>query len=149
MIFDNIKNHKLYTVLGPNFKEAFEFVTGNQFEKTAPGRYPLKGEMYYMVQNYETKPESEGFFETHRKFIDLQYVISGKECHGYAHSSLMKERDPYNEEKDMTVYDGKGSSLILEKGFFVIYFPEDAHMPNIKTGNSPEKMIKVVVKIPV
>ena len=149
MIFDSMNNYKLYAGLGSGFKKAFEFITENQFEKTAPGRYPMKGGMYYMVQNYETKPESEGFFEAHRKFIDLQYVIKGKERHDYAHLSLMKIKGKYDEEKDMAVYTGKGSSLILNKGFFVIYFPEDVHMPNIRTGSAGEKNIKVVVKIPV
>ena len=149
MIYDNVKNLKLYTGLGPGFKEAFDFVMSSNHEKTPPGRYSLKGDMYYMVQNYETKPESEGFFESHRKFIDLQYVVIGKERHDYAHPSRLKVRDQYDAEKDLVVYDGKGCSLILEKDFFVIYFPDDVHMPNLRVGNDPEKVIKVVVKIPV
>jgi YhcH/YjgK/YiaL family protein len=102
-----------------------------------------------MVQNYETKPEPEGFFEVHRKYIDLQYVVSGKERHDFAHLSAMKQRNPYDAEKDILVLDGKGFSLVLEAGFFVIYYPEDAHMPNLRTGSEAQKMIKVVVKIPV
>jgi YhcH/YjgK/YiaL family protein len=149
MIFDTIKNSKLYTGLGPDLKTAFEFIGNNNFKNAPPGRYPLKGGMYYNVQHYETKAESEGFFEAHRKFIDLQYIVSGKERHGYAHLSLLKQRDPYNEEKDLVVYDGKGSFFTLDEGFFAIYFPEDAHMPNIRTGADPVKMVKVVFKIPV
>jgi YhcH/YjgK/YiaL family protein len=149
MILDRIENSKLYTGLRPDFKEAFECLTNTRFETAAPGRYELKGDMYYTVQNYETKPESKGFFETHRRYIDLQYVISGKERHDYANSSTLKVRDPYNAEKDLVVYDGKGCTFIVNQGFFVIYFPEDAHMPNLQAGGNPEKMIKVVVKIPV
>ena len=148
MIFDTIKNYKLYSGLRTDFKEAFEFLLTNNFDKT-PGRYELKNNMYYMVQNYETKNESEGFFETHRKYIDLQYIVSGKERHGFAHISLLKQRVDYDEEKDLVVYDGHGSNIILEKNFFAIYYPEDGHMPNLNPGNNPEKMIKVVVKIPV
>ena len=149
MIYDNINNFKLYTDLGETFKEAFKFITENQFEKTAPGRYPLSGSMFYLVQNYESKPVSEGLFEAHRKFIDLQYVVSGSERHDFAHISFMKQRDAYNDEKDLTVFDGKGSGLTMEKGFFAIYFPEDVHMPNIRLNSEPEEMIKVIVKIPV
>jgi YhcH/YjgK/YiaL family protein len=149
MILDRIENFKLYAGRSPDFKEAFEFIRTNHFEKAAPGRYVLKGDMYYMLQNYETKPESEGFFETHRKYIDLQYVVSGRERHDYANSSTLKLRDAYNAEKDLAVYDGKGCSFVLNQGFFAVYFPEDAHMPNIRIDGNPEKMIKVVVKIPV
>ena len=99
MIFDSIKNFKLYSGLGKNFQEAFDFVTSNDFTKTPPGRYDLKGGMYYMVQNYETKPEPEGFFEAHRMYIDLQYVVSGRERHDFSHLSSLKQRTPYDAEK--------------------------------------------------
>ena len=148
MIFDHKNNFGLYTGLGKNFKEAFELITGDGLEKK-PGRYELKNGVYYMVQSYETKPENEGFFETHRKYIDLQYIVSGKERHGVAHVSILTLRTPYDAEKDLVVYDGHGSSLILDTGFFSIYFPEDAHMPNLRVGSDPEKMAKVVAKIPV
>jgi YhcH/YjgK/YiaL family protein len=149
MILDRIGNSVLYAGLSPDFKAAFEFITTTNFEKAVPGTYTLKGDMYYMLQNYETKPESEGFFETHRKYIDLQYVISGRERHDYAHFSTLRVRNPYNDEKDLTVYDGEGCSFVLNQGFFVVYFPEDAHMPNLMAEGNPEKMLKAVVKIPI
>ena len=102
MIYDSIENLKLYTGLGPNFKESYDFIMGGRYEKKA-GRYDLSNGMYYMTQEYDTRPEAEGFFETHKKFIDLHYVLKGKERHDIAHVSAMKERIPYNAEKDMTV----------------------------------------------
>ena len=149
MIYDSIKNSRLYEGLGPDFRAVFEFIGKTDFEKTAPGRYPFKGDVYYMVQSYETKPESEGFFEAHRKFIDLQYIVSGRERHGFAHLPVLKQKDPYNGEKAFASYEGKGSSLVLDKGYFAIYFPEDAHMPNLRAGSAAEKTIKAVFKIPV
>jgi YhcH/YjgK/YiaL family protein len=150
MIFDRMANAQLYSGLGSRFERAFEFIAHHDFEKAAPGRYTLKDTMYYMVQNYETKPASEGFFETHRDYIDLQYVIRGREFHGFTNSLGLKIREPYDPEKDVIIYDGgTGTGFILNPGFFAIYFPEDAHMPNIRVGDDPEKMIKVVVKIPV
>jgi len=148
MIYDSIKNLKLYTALGKRFKEAEEFIAGKHFKKTA-GRYELKNGMYYMVQDYETKPDAEGFFESHKKFIDLQYIVKGKERHEVANSSTLKVRNRYDAEKDLVVYDGSGFGVILDKGYFVIYFPEDAHMPNMRVDKKPEKMLKVVFKIPV
>jgi YhcH/YjgK/YiaL family protein len=134
--------------MGLDFKEVFEFLLENRFERS-PGRYDLKGGIYYMVQSYETKHESEGFFEAHRKYIDLQYVVNGKERHDYAYLSALKIKEPYNPEKDVEFYDGSGSSLILDTQFFAIYFPEDAHKPNLRHKNEAEKMLKVVAKIPV
>ena len=147
MIYDSIGNVKNYTSLGPDFREAFDFILGNRFEKK-PGRYALKGKMYYMVQEYETKPESEGFFEAHRKFIDLQYVVKGRELHKVANVSMLKLRTAYDDEKDVLFLDGSGSGFIMETGYFTVYFPEDAHIPNLRFAQDPEKVLKVVVKIP-
>jgi len=148
MIYDNIKNYMLYAGLKADFKEALELLNGNNFEK-APGRYDFKNGMYYLVQSYETKPESECTYESHRKYIDIQYIVSGKERHDVANISILTPKDAYNEEKDIIKYDGQGSSIILDKNYFAIYFPEDGHKPNIRTGNDSVAMTKVIFKIPV
>ena len=148
MIFDNIKNYELYTGGKIEFKEAFELIVNKKYEKT-PGRYELGNGLFYLVQSYETKPVSEGKFEAHRKFIDLQYIASGKERHDVAGIFSLTVRDDYNAEKDIIFYNnGKCSNLILDAGFFAIYFPEDAHMPNLRIGENPEAVTKIVVKIP-
>ena len=148
MIFDNIKNYTLYTSLKADFKEALELISSNGFEKAA-GRHDFKNGMYYLVQNYETKPESECFFESHRKYIDIQYIVSGKERHDVANISGLTVREDYNAEKDILKYNGAGSILLLGEGDFAVYFPEDGHKPNIMTGSEPVNMTKVIFKIPV
>ena len=147
MILDKITNYKLYAGLGQDFKEAFELLLNNQAEK-APGRYDFKNGMFYLVQSYETKPEAEGFFEAHRKYIDLQFIASGKERHDYAHISTLKIRDNYDDEKDFISFDGKGAALTLDAGYFAIYFPEDGHKPNLRVEDKAEAVTKVVFKIP-
>jgi len=151
MITDKISNYKLYTGLGSNFKEAFELLASNRFNRES-GRYELSNGMYYMVQSYETKPVSDGMFESHRKYIDLQFIVDGKERQDYLNLAALKIREPYNADKDVIIYDvpdSKGFALILETGYFAIYYPEDGHMPNLRTGSNADKNIKVVVKIPV
>ena len=148
MIIDSIKNYKLYAGISSNFREAFEFLASGKFSME-PGRYDLSNGMYYMHQSYETKPLSEGVFETHSKYIDLQFIVEGNERHDYTESAALKQRVAYNAEKDVTLYDGEGSSLFLKPGTFAVYFPEDGHRPNLRTGSSAEKVKKIIVKIPV
>jgi len=148
MIYDHIKNYKLYSGLKADFKEALELLSGNNFEKE-PGRHEFKNGMFYLVQSYESKLEADTFYESHRKYIDIQYVTSGKERHYVANISTLTVRDGYNEEKDLIKYDGKASSLVVEAGYFTIYFPEDGHMPNARVGSEPEAVSKVIFKIPV
>jgi len=148
MIFDSIKNSRLYTGLSAEFRDVFEFINKNDMKDAAAGRYEMKNGVYYLVQEYDTKPEQEGIFEAHRKYIDVQFIISGRELHKYANISAMKDREPYNDEKDVILFNGSGFSFILEKSYFAIYFPEDAHMPNLSAGASAVKNKKAVFKIP-
>ena len=149
MIYDKLGNSGLYAGLGQDFREVFEFIGKSSPENSPPGRYDLKNGVYYMVQQYETKPVADGIFEAHRKYIDVQLIVSGRERHDFIHLSMLKEKTPYDSAKDAALYEGKGNTLILEKGFFAIYFPEDGHMPNISAGSNPEKTTKIVFKIPV
>jgi len=148
MIYDNIKNCALYAGLRSEFKEAFELIKSNKFEKT-PGRYELNNGMFYLAQSYETRPEADCVFESHRKFIDLQYIVSGKEFHGIANISFLTPKDSYNEEKDIIKYSGTGANILLDESYYGIYFPEDGHKPNISINLEPVKMYKLVFKIPV
>ena len=148
MIFDSIKNYRHYAGLGADFLDVFELFHGNSFKKEA-GRYEFKNGIFYLVQSYNTKPESEGAFEAHRKYIDIQFISDGRERHNAGHISFMNTSIPYNQEKDIEFFTGSGSTLILHSGFFAVYFPEDVHMPNLQIGDDPEHVIKAVAKIPV
>lgn len=148
MIIDKIANIGLYAGLRQDIRKALEFLKAENFETRAAGRYPLEGDMYYMVQDYETKPEAESFFEAHRKFIDVQCIVRGSERHGYANIGDLKPNADYDGEKDFQTYSGSGGMYLLEAGTFAVYFPTDGHMPNVSPGKQA-KVRKVVVKVPV
>ena len=87
-----------------------------------------------------------GKWEAHRKYIDIQYVLSGRERMGYSNTGKLKALTQYDEEKDYALYKGKGEMLTFTSGTFAVFFPEDAHMPCIKAENN-EEVRKVVVKV--
>ena len=147
MILDLIDNYSIYSEINQGIKKSLEFLSKGKFEKE-PGRYDLHDGIYYMVQEMQTRPEDEALFEAHRKYIDIQFLISGEESHGYAPLSTMKIRDPYDDEKDVAFYNGTGSLFSLSPGSFAIYFPNDAHKP-LLMRHKPMTIRKIVVKIPV
>ena len=111
------------------------------------GRYELDDGVFYMVQSYETK-EKNDTPEAHRKYIDIQYIVSGKEAIGYGSLEKMTEVVKANPEGDIWLYHGPLSYVTLESGFFGIFFPQDAHAPAVAVGGcGPAR--KVVVKVPV
>ena len=145
MIFDNIKNISEYPNLGEKIQKGFDFLLKNDLKNFDNGRYEIYGkEIYANIQEYETK--DEGLFEAHRKYIDIQYITRGFEKIEVCEISQLKESIPYDEEKDVIFFEGKGSYLKLKTGYFAIFYPQDCHKPCI-TDTEKSNVKKVVVKI--
>jgi YhcH/YjgK/YiaL family protein len=72
-------------------------------------------------------------------------VSRGKEKIGILPVEKATVKDPYNAEKDVAHYTGEGTYYVAEPGTFFLFFPQDAHRPNIKVND--EKVKKVVIKI--
>ncbi len=131
--------------------KAFSFLKTSDLQSLELKRYDIDGNnLYAPVSEYMTKNEEDARYEAHRKYIDIQYIISGKELMGVAPISQKKETlEPYDSEKDiefLTVTGGE-NHLALPDRFF-IFFPEDAHRPGLKDGeNSPVRKIVVKVKV--
>jgi len=113
------------------------------------GRYEIKGDhLFYMVQEYTTKPSDECKPETHQKYIDLQLILEGTELICCAPRENLKPGE--QEKEDLYLHPTPNiremSSLILNSGMLAIFYPEDAHMPCLQV-NGPAKVKKLVVKI--
>ncbi len=133
--------HKKY------WDEAFAFLKNHDLTKLAPGKYPIDGEnVYASVTEDPTKDYDKSKWESHRKYIDLQYVISGVEKIGVTPVANVKVTEPYNAQKDIAHYSGPGKLYIAKPGTFFIFFPGTAHRPNITTGGNTVDH-KIVIKI--
>ena len=147
MIFDQLKNAELYFQINNRFRKAFDYLKSNDFNSIEPGKYEIDGEdIYAIVQQYDTKPMSSGKWEAHKKYIDIQFMVSGKEKMGYSHKNKMIVTHEYNSDKDALYLKGEGNFLVAEAGYFAIFFPTDVHMPCIAINlSTPVK--KVVIKV--
>lgn len=146
MILDRIENAALYFPLHPRFKQAFEYLSQINIHTIPAGRHEVDGDaIYVLVQEYITKKKSEGKWEAHRRYIDLQYVVQGTEGMGYANIHHLQQGE-YILEKDFLPLFGEGQQVELRSGYFVLLFPEDAHMPSMALGESKPAR-KIVFKI--
>ena len=146
MIVDELKNAAQYYALGAGIEKALRYLQGTDFNQVAPDRYDLDGDaVYALVQEYDSKPKSEGFWEAHHAYLDVQYVASGIEHMGYRPVEGM-EANPYDEEKDFYTLEGEGEFYTLRAGYFTILKPQDAHMPGMAIDAS-QPVKKVVVKV--
>ena len=117
---------------------------------TPDGMIDITDECYAMVSSYETVKRDTKEFESHRKYIDVQMLIDGKEYIEVAPIDSLEVTKEYSAEKDVMFFSNKfvGKNILLEPGKPVILMPEDGHMPGVACGE-PVKVKKVVVKIPV
>ncbi|MEY4939128.1 MAG: hypothetical protein RIQ93_863 [Verrucomicrobiota bacterium] len=107
--------------------------------------------VYAVEQVYETKARADGFFESHRKYIDVQTVVEGEELIEVADFSQMKIREPFNAERDLVLFQDNPDASLLRvfPGQVAIFYPVDVHMPTLRLRSAPTLVRKSVVKVPV
>lgn len=105
---------------------------------------------FILEQAYITKDKKDCFFESHRKYIDIQYIFEGSEIMEVENINKLQTTQEYNESLDFAKYEQKpnSSTLIINENELAIFYPNDAHMPCIKVDNN-QKIIKAVFKIAV
>lgn len=149
MIVDKIENSHLYNSLGEKIIKAFEILKQTDFSKLEPGKYDVDGDnIFYMINHYKTKNMEGSESEVHRKYIDVQYMVSGNECIGYAPLENQVPTKKYDEEGDFAFYNEKVSTVTMKPGMFAIFYPTDLHMPGIIHNESTD-VVKVVIKVKV
>ncbi len=147
MIQDNIKNASSYYYLGERFEKGFEYLQRTDILELKNGRYEIDGtDVFVNIQDYQTKSLEDGRFEAHKKYADIQYIVKGSEKMGYG---LMKDFKPvtfYDETNDIMFLEGSGEFIQANSGDFIIFMPQEAHMPCISVQES-SYVKKAVVKV--
>lgn len=131
--------------------KAFAFLRDNDLTKLEIKRFDIDGDNAYApVSEYLSKNPEDAKFEAHRKYIDIQYVISGEEQMGVAPLSNSKSIiTPYDETKDVEFHTVTDSTLFhADSSNFFIFFPSDIHRPSVKVTDNA-KVRKIVVKVKV
>jgi len=147
MIIDKIENAHFYKNIGERISNSFEYIKATDLKTLPAGKYPIDGEnIFALVSEYKTKSEQEGKLEAHKKYIDVQYVISGEELMGYVPLGGQRILDQYKEENDIVFFTGDKSFTKISEGMFAIFFPDDVHMPGISTGKI-SNVKKLVIKV--
>ena len=151
MIFDELKNAHVYFSLNERLKEGFQFLLNSDLKNLADGKHIIKGdEIYANIQTLKTKSLEEQKWEAHRKYIDIQYVIKGREKMGHGVlSNFDKTVIPYDINKDVIFLEGKNYNYVnVQEGEFTIFYPDDVHAPMLSVEGSKE-VKKVIVKVKV
>ena len=142
------------------FERAFEYLEKLQ-DKNSPEykiiknieleqceKIELNKNCFVLLQSYITKDKEDCFFESHRKYIDIQYMFEGEEIMEAENIENLTITSKYDEKLDFAKYTQSTDSSILRirQNELAIFYQLDAHMPCIKIDKN-KKIIKAVIKV--
>jgi len=151
MIFDKLENAQIYANISQRLAKALEILKDKDILEKPDGKYEIDGEnIFCLIQRYQTRPPEKGKLEAHKKYIDVQYIVKGREIisHYFAPGGLDIQQ-PYDEQSDKMFFKPpqKMNPVLLTEGTFGIYFPpHDAHMACLQ-ADGPSDVHKIVVKV--
>lgn len=164
MIYGNVNNaffEQQAAVLPEPLKRALHELKGMDLANHETGAFPMKlngVEMILQVMDLETSPRDAHEPEIHRKYIDLQLLVSGgPEVHTFFPDDGKEtvKDDRLDTPKDILFYENRPETariegrVVLEPGAYAIYFPWDIHVPGQCDDDGPKAYRKIVLKVPV
>jgi len=148
MILDTLGNSMACLKTHLLFEQAFDFLLNTNFSDMLPGKVTLiEGKLTATLMDVEGKLPEQAKLEAHRKFIDIQLVVSGCETMGWSPlSACSHEIAAYNPEKDIVFFSDTPSTYIkVHPGECVVFFPTDGHAPCMGEGLIRKVVVKVLV----
>lgn len=148
MILDTLQNGSRYFGVHEGFRKAFEFLAQADPGRLPMGRMEIDGDrLYAIVSRGPGRSRREARLETHAKYIDIQYVVSGVDMMGWKPVSACKRpAGPFDPGKDVGFFDDDPEAWIaVHSGAFAVFFPDDAHLPLLSAGQIHKVVVKVAV----
>lgn len=133
MVTDSLKNRDLYSGMHKYFREALDIAAGLNADSPAGKIVIDEGNAWVTVTKIEESADKTGAdFEAHRDFIDIHFLISGEEIFGYAYLGDLEATTEFDPARDVIFAKGHVNEIKLSSGEFIITYPDDAHLPNMK-----------------
>ena len=148
MVLDILENVHRYSSFGEGFEKAFEFLMRYDLKNLPVDRYEIDGErVFAMVVKDTGRRQSDAQLETHQNYVDIQLVLAGTDDMGWKpRVSCTCPAGEYNQENDIQFFlDEPDTYLSVKGGSFAIFFPEDAHIPMVSSGQLHKVVVKVAV----
>ena len=149
MIFSSINTCDTFIEYPEVIKKVIDYLKNNDFVNMQPGVYEIQGkDIYAQVFDAETGSVSEKRPESHKDYLDVQFLASGEEKLGFTPLKDEYEVDEYIKERDLIFYkEVKNEGFITATpGCFSVFFPCDVHRPAVAV-DKPMTVRKVVVKV--
>ena len=171
MIFSSIHTQDDYSNYPKAVQRAIEYLKSNDFTKMQTGVYEIEIQpeeekeisfvcsmeenneiegklLYAQVFDAMTEPVSDRKPEVHEKYLDVQFLVTGREKLGFTPDTGHYEVDERFDERDLIFYKKVENEGFITStpGCFCVFFPTDVHRPQVADGE-PMEVRKVVVKV--
>lgn len=147
MIYDTLEHLEVYRGIHPGVMRGLELLRDTDFSTWETGRYEIDGDrLFVLIQRYDSRLENDTP-EAHKKYIDIQYLVSGQELMGVGPLEEMTQEVEARPEGDIWFYHGPLSNILLTGHLFTALWPGDAHAPCIAVDQKPTPCLKCVVKV--
>lgn len=147
MLLFPLEHSAEYESLHPEFAAVLAFLKQHQNEKLETGKHDVPGTRSFVIVSQDLgRGKSDSPLEVHREYIDIQYVVEGKELIGWSPLDACKQpTSEFDPSRDIGFFqDLPQSWLVVRPGQCAVFYPEDAHAPLAASG----PVRKIVAKIP-
>jgi len=150
MVTGPLSQIHLYKPIHPNLEKAIDHILGLDLVNLSAGKYEIDGEdIFFMVNEYWTRPAPECEPERHRKYTDIQIMVRGAEKIGYAPYADQQPSTDFLPGNDVAFYQLPAQDMdyiTLTPGRFILFFPTDLHQPEVYIS-APALVKKLVIKV--
>lgn len=161
MIYGNVNNEffeQQAAMLPKPLGDALRYLKATDLAGHAAGRFPmdLNGvDVILQVMDLTTGPREGLSPEIHRKYIDVQFCVSGgpeKATYYIDDGTGAVKSDELGTERDILFYENNPdvleNSVYLVPGAYAIYLPWDVHVPGQNAFGDARAFRKIVMKVP-
>jgi YhcH/YjgK/YiaL family protein len=132
-----------------NVQEAICYLKEQDLATMSVGKYEVDEDFYFMVQEYKTKEPDTCCLETHQRYTDIQWMISGEEAIDTVSVAGLKEKVTYDADKDVAFWEEPKEMChtVLTAGAYAVLPPSIAHKPGMRTDRNGCMVKKCVGKV--
>ena len=147
MVFGNIRDRKDFSWLEEVVGKCSDYAAANDLLSYEKGSHPIDGdELFVNIVEYETTPPENRFWEAHRQYLDLHFMLRGPEQIDVNFIDNMEQKEFVEKDDFLPLEGDPNSHVILNAGDFLLCYPADAHRTAVQVG-APATIKKAIFKI--
>ena len=148
MVVGNISDLKDFSWLVEGVQKAFEYAKTHDMLSYEKGRHDIDGEdLYVNIAEYETTAPENRFWEAHREYLDLHFMLRGPEQIDVNFIQNLRQEEYVPKDDFLPLFGDPNSSVVLNEGDFLLAYPADAHRTAVAVEGKPAVIKKAIFKI--